>query len=178
MINRRQSPSEMVWRFICCCNCDTKPDVFCGRCHSRNYSQGFIHWPLRAGNYRGIEISRAFVDIVASYSDFSLVQLSGWALFVLPRTSAMKIPWNLADSKSCANSTQWSTSLKRCDSSSGCLHSPGDWCPLPINYQQLAEIFVLFLHIHISTKAFRMSDLRGFSVDMVIISRRYLSQLD
>lgn len=49
----------------------------------------------------------------------------------LPRTSAIKIPWNLADSRSFASSIQWSMSLNRCDSSSGCRHSPGDWWPLP-----------------------------------------------
>lgn len=60
-----------------------------------------------------------------------------WLL--LPRTSAMKMPWNLADSSSFASSIQWSTSLNRCDSSSGCRHNPGDWCPLPATLSNVVD---------------------------------------
>lgn len=166
MIDCRQSPGEMVRLLICRRDCNAEADALCSRCHSRHNGQGLIDRPLCAGDHRRIEVLRTFIYVVSACTKVQSDMYLEVEVLRIPRTSAMKIPWNLADSRSCASSTQWSTSLKRCDSSSGCRQSPGDWWPLPA-YVLGIEKNAASGYLHISTKALRMSDFRGFSVAMV-----------
>lgn len=56
----------MIWRFICCRHCNTKADVLRGSSHSRDNCQGFIDRPLSTRDNGRIEVSGAFVDIIAA----------------------------------------------------------------------------------------------------------------
>lgn len=125
VVDSRQSPGQMVWLLIRRSNSHTESNILrCGG-HSRYDSERLIHRPLRARDNRRIEIARSLVHIISAYTIRSVL-VCDERVGILPRTSAMNIPWNFASSSSFASSIQWRTSLKRQDSSLGCRHRPGD----------------------------------------------------
>jgi hypothetical protein len=129
MIDSRQASSKMERLLIGCRDCHAESNVL-GRCsHGRDRDQGLGQGPL--GSRDDGRVQRLLVDIITSYKIVSF-WLQAWDSGFIPRTSAIKMPWNLASSRSLASSTQCSVSLNFHDSSSGCLHSPGDWWPLPM----------------------------------------------
>lgn len=137
MVDSGKPSGKMVRLFVGGGNGDAETNVLGRRRHGWHHGERLVHWPLSAAD--DSRVQRILVNIITTYFIavvsvlFACVQSQGLekGACYSPKTSAMKMPWNLASSSNLASSTQWSRSLNFQDSSSGCRQSPGDWCPLP-----------------------------------------------
>lgn len=66
LIDRREFPRERVWRFISRRSRNTKANALCRCCHGRNAVEGIVDGELGSARDGGLEVRRAFVDVVAA----------------------------------------------------------------------------------------------------------------